>query len=215
MSDLMKYPWIKFPDFIVHPMSVRELRNHATSVIAIGPGIGLSKKKINIVKYLIKKSFPRVVLDADALTIISKLNIKSLPGQWILTPHEGELARLLKIDSKEVKKNRVLSVKKAQSKYGCIILLKGAKTLVAIEDQIFQISSGTKALAKAGSGDVLLGIIAAFYAQGLSGENAAILGSFVHGYSSQLWLAEGNDYLGMRPLDLIELIPKSLLQLRK
>lgn len=214
MTDLTKFPWLKFPDFILHPVQIKELRKHTDSVIAIGPGLGFSKNKEALFKFLIKNKFPKVIVDADALTMLSKMQIKSLPHTWILTPHEGELARLLDVDSKLVKKNRLHYVKVAQKKYKCIVLLKGADTLVATSDQIYIVSSGTKALAKAGSGDVLLGMIAAFYAQNSDGEKAAILGSFIHGFSSQLWLKEGNDYLSMRPLDLIDQISKAIHALR-
>ncbi len=214
MTDLTKFPWLKFPDFILHPVSIKELRKYTDAVIGIGPGLGFSKNKIALVKFLIENKIPKVIVDADALTMLSKMKIKSLPQTWILTPHEGELARLLNIESSEVKKNRLHCVKLAQKKYGCIVLLKGADTMIATHDQVYVVSTGTKALAKAGSGDVLLGMIAAFYAQNTDGVKAALLGSFIHGYSSKLWLDKGNDYLSMRPLDLIDHISMAISNLR-
>ncbi len=214
MTDLIKFPWLKFPDFILHPMLVSELKKYPDSVIAIGPGLGKSKTKLKLLEFLIKNKIPKVVVDADALTMLSGMKIKKLPASWILTPHEGELARLLHITSREVKNDRVKYVSLAQKKFGCIVLLKGANTLIGTDSETFCINSGTKALAKAGSGDVLLGMIAAFYAQKENGLQAAILGTYIHGHASKLWQDLGNDYLSMRPMDLINLIGKSIVELR-
>lgn len=215
MTDLKNYPWIDYPDFIVHTYSLAYLKNHTESVIGIGPGMGMTLQKKKILVHLIKNKFPKVVVDGDALTLLSKMTVNKLPATWILTPHEGELARLLKTTSKKVKNNRLHYVLAAQKKYGCIVILKGAETLVADHQEVLLVNSGTKALAKAGSGDVLVGMISAFYAQGLSPVDAACAGCFIHGHASRLWLKEKNDYLSMRPMDLIEKIPKSLYQLRK
>jgi NAD(P)H-hydrate epimerase len=214
MTDLSKFSWMKFPDFIVHPLLLSELRKHSDSVIAIGPGLGLTRNHMKLMAFLIKNKIPKVVVDADALRMLGKMNFKSLPSTWILTPHEGELASMLNIKSNEVKKNRTHWAGVAQKKFGCIVLLKGADTLIVSDSQIYQVSEGTRALAKAGSGDVLLGMIAGFYAQNGDALKAAMLASFLHGLSSQIWMKEGNDYLGMRPLDLIERIPKAVLLLR-
>lgn len=215
MTDLSKFPWLKFPDFIVHPLLLSELKIHQDSVITMGPGLGLTKNRYRLLRYLLNKTPKKVILDGDALTILSKIKLQKLPATWILTPHEGELARLLSVDSGIIKKNRLSSVELAQKRFGCIVVLKGADTLIATPDEIYIVSSGTTALAKAGSGDVLVGMIAAFYAQKDHALEAALLGTYIHGYASGLWLKKKNDHLSMRPVDLIEMIPKTLLKLRK
>ncbi|MGZ3787696.1 MAG: NAD(P)H-hydrate dehydratase [Bacteriovorax sp.] len=216
MTDLATYPWVKFPDFIVHPLKLSELKGKEHFAIAIGPGLGLQKSKKKYIEYLLKKNFEKVVIDADAITLLSQMKIKKLPPHWILTPHEGELARLLGVPSQKVKNDRTGSLIKAQDKFGCIVLLKGAETLVIDPTQkIYRIAEGTNALAKAGTGDVLLGIVAAMLAQNVPPTNAAVLASFIHGRGSQLWLQNKNDHLSMRPMDLIELLPKVLYELRK
>lgn len=215
MTDLIKYPWVKYPDFIVHKFSVRELRNHSENVVAIGPGLGIDENKKRLLTYLIKSKAKKVILDADALTILASLKKVKIPCSWILTPHEGELAKLLGVSSSSVKNNRIESLRAAQTKYGCTVLLKGADSLISDGVHLYQVSSGTPALAKAGTGDVLLGIIGAFYAQGLGPTEAATLGAFVHGKCSADWMKKGNDHLGLRPVDLIEQIPQTLLTLRK
>ncbi len=216
MSDLAKFPWVKFPDFIVHPIKLSELLGKENFTLAVGPGLGVTLKTKNILKTLIEKNYPQVVLDADALTLLSQLKVKKLPSLWVLTPHEGELARLLGVSAKEIKKNREAWLLCAQEKYGCIILLKGAETLITDSTQtIYKIKEGTPSLAKAGAGDVLLGIIAAMMAQKIPPLQAAIVASFIHGKGAQLWEKEKNDHLSMRPLDLIDRLPKALYQLRR
>lgn len=214
MTDLARYPWLKFPDFIVHKFSARELKKHYNNVVAIGPGLGTEVDKKRLLTSLIKLKTEKVILDADALTILASMKSVKLPSSWILTPHEGELSRLMGVSSHFVKKNRMKMLKATQKKYGCNVLLKGATSLISDGAHVYQVSSGTTALAKAGTGDVLLGIISAFYAQGLGPIDATILGVFVHGKCSGDWQKNGNDHLSLRPLDLIEQIPKTLLSLR-
>lgn len=214
MTDLIKYPWLKFPDFIVHKFSATELKKHKENVVAIGPGLGVSESKKKLLRFLIKRKFEKVIVDADALTMLSKMRVKKLPSTWILTPHEGELARLLGINSSAVKKDREKAIREAHKRFGCVVILKGASTLIMSQDRLYKVTSGTVALAKAGTGDVLLGAVAAMYAQGLSPEDAAIVGSFIHGKASADWIKKGKDHLSLRPMDLIEQIPKTILKLR-
>jgi ADP-dependent NAD(P)H-hydrate dehydratase len=156
MTDLTKFPWIKFPDFILHPIKISELKNKEDYAIGIGPGLGVEEKNKKLINYLIKNNFANVVADADALTLIAKYNISPLPSTWVLTPHEGELARLLKTTSNLIQKDRLKAIKAAQEKYGCTILLKGAMTLITSpkKKKILSVQTGTPALSKAGTGDV-------------------------------------------------------------
>ncbi|MEA9357652.1 NAD(P)H-hydrate dehydratase [Bacteriovorax sp. PP10] len=214
MTDLVKYPWVKFPDFILHKFSLTELKKNSKDVIAMGPGLGTAESKKKLLRFLIKSKIEKVVLDADALTMLSTMKVKQLPSTWILTPHEGELARLLGVTSTSVKKKRVEHLIMAQKKFGCVVLLKGAESLISDGKRIQKVSNGTVALAKAGTGDVLLGMIAAFYAQGLNQVEATVLGTFIHGQASADWMKKGNDHLSLRPMDLIEQIPKTIFKLR-
>ena len=217
MSELKKFNWLRFPDFIVHPLKLKFFELHQDDIIAIGPGLGVNTKTKKIIEHLLKKKIKKVILDADALTVLSQMKLKKnkLPSTWILTPHEGELARLVGVTSQKIKADRKHYLELAQNIFGCVILLKGAESLVATDKKISSLNFGTIALAKAGTGDVLLGMIAAFYAQKNNPELAVILGSGVHGLASKAWLSEKNDHLSMRPVDLIEHIPKCLAALRK
>ncbi len=217
-SDIKKFPWIKYPDLIVHNLDIKILKNilklDPDQTLALGPGLGVNLKTSKMIKVLLKKKATRVLLDAGALTELAKIKISQIPPFWILTPHEGELARLLNVKSSEIKKDRIHYLQKAHEKYGCVILLKGFETLIIGESGISKIKNGEVALAKAGSGDVLFGILAAFYAQGLSAEHAAILASYIHNHAAHLFMKEGNDHLSLRPKDLIDLIPKAILEIR-
>lgn len=216
MTDLTKFSWIKFPDFLLHPIKISELKNKEEFVIGIGPGLGINEKNKKLLNYLIKNNFKNVVVDADALTLIANYNIAPLPASWILTPHEGELARLLKTKSSLIKKDRKTAIKDACAKFGCTILLKGSTTLIASPKsrQIRSVETGTPALSKAGTGDVLLGMIVALRAQGLESADACLVATYIHGRAAEEWEREGNDHLSLRPTDLIERLPKTILKIR-
>jgi NAD(P)H-hydrate epimerase len=209
MSDLSNFNFQKYPDFIVHPLAMSELKKMKNYTVAIGPGLGKNKNKEAYLKYLYKNKIENVVIDADGLNLIAQMNLHPLPSSWILTPHEGELARLLKTTSKKIKEKRKESLVRAHQKFKCHIILKGADTLMIDESkEIYITNIGTPALAKAGTGDVLLGILAAMKAQKLSSRDAMIVATYIHGWCARLWQKEGNNQRSLRPLDLIERLSK-------
>lgn len=212
LTDLSQYPWLKYPDFIVHPLTLSSLKKFSEVAVGFGPGLGVNSRGQKLLQWLIKNN-SQVVVDADGLTLLSKKPVK-LPPEWILTPHEGELARLMNTTSEEVKKNRENWVIRAQEKFGCIVLLKGSETLIVNQKLIVSVKTGTVALAKAGTGDVLTGLITALLAQNIPPFEAAVSGAYIHGLASQRWIKKHKDYLSMRPLDLIELLPETLYSLR-
>ncbi len=222
MTDLSRFPWLKFPDFIVYPLTLMDLKlilkKKSSAVIGIGPGLGINVRSQNLLKELMKHNELNVVIDADALTILAKMKMENsklvLPAHWILCPHEGEMARLMNVKSLSVKKNRIKILLAAQAAYGCVVMLKGSETLIADKYQIAHITAGSSALAKAGTGDVLLGMICSLLAQGLKGLPAAATACFLHGTAGKIWTSEGRDYLSLRPLDLIEMLPKAIHVLR-
>lgn len=215
MCESKKYPWLQYPDFILHPLKVSILSKLADFSFGVGPGLGVNSFTKKVITTLIKNQREKVTLDADALTVLSQMKKLKIPASWILTPHEGELARLLQTTSQLVKSDRLNSLKKAHHKYGCHILLKGAETLL-IDDQgkVYCVNEGTVALAKAGMGDVLTGLITGLRAQGLNPIEAMSVASYIHGRASREYLKKGNDYLSFRPVDLIELIPETIKKIR-
>jgi len=152
--------------------------------VAVGPGLGRGDDERALVRRLLAELPQPVVVDADALFGLEPAN---WAGPRVLTPHGGELARLLDRESSWVDAHRLEAVQAAVDRFGCVVVLKGADTLVGAPGEGVLISaSGTPALATAGSGDVLTGIVAAFLAKGLEPRLAAAAGAFAHGRAAQL-----------------------------
>jgi len=153
-------------------------------VVAIGPGLGRSEGTTELVRLLLEQLELPVVLDADALWQLEPF-ARSAPT--VLTPHAGELGRLLDTDSREVDAHRLDAVRRAASIFGSVVLLKGADTLVASpREGVLVCSYGTPALATAGTGDVLTGIVAAFLAKGMEPRLAAATAAVAHGVAAEL-----------------------------
>jgi NAD(P)H-hydrate epimerase len=139
--------------------------------VALGPGLGRGPGPQGVVASLLSELEVPVVVDADALFELAPF-ARSAPT--VLTPHEGELARLLGEESRWVAAHRLEAAKRGAEKFSCVCLLKGADSLVAEPGGGIWVSSlGTPALATAGSGDVLTGVTAAFLAKGLEARLAA------------------------------------------
>jgi hydroxyethylthiazole kinase-like uncharacterized protein yjeF len=147
--------------------------------IVIGPGLGFSETALANLKYILTHYVGPVVIDADALTVVSK-EMNLLKSNHIITPHPGEFARLQGFEYHE--EERLLQAKNFVEKYPPILVLKGAGTLVGSgENGFMQNTSGNDGMATAGSGDVLAGIIGALCAQGYTPFNAATIGVYLHG----------------------------------
>lgn len=205
MTDSRNFPIHRHPDFLIRDLK-EKLDWSDYDSIAIGPGLGVNRRTEIVLRSLIKAKIKSVIVDADALTVIAKKKIFPLPRTWILTPHRGEMDRL-------VGKNG--SIEQAYKKYQCHILLKGPKTLIFDGKTKWVVASGTRALAKAGTGDVLTGIIAGLMAQRLSSLEAMKLGAYLHGKASQLWISSRRDYLSLLASDLVDLIPSAISRLRR
>jgi NAD(P)H-hydrate epimerase len=159
------------------------------NAIAVGPGIGTKAVTTKMLKLLLETAQKPIVLDADALNIIStnKDLMRLIPQNSIITPHPKEFDRLF--EKSENAYNRMLKAKENAQDLQIIIVLKGAHTLIALPDgTLFFNSTGNSGMATAGTGDVLTGIIGSFLAQSYSPENAAKLGVYIHGLAGDLAL---------------------------
>jgi ADP-dependent NAD(P)H-hydrate dehydratase / NAD(P)H-hydrate epimerase len=153
-------------------------------VVAIGPGLGRSEGTVELVRILLEQLDLPVVLDADGLW---ELEPFSRAAPTVLTPHAGELARLLDADARSVEAHRLEAVRRAATRFGSIVLLKGGDTLVAAPRGGVHVSLyGEPSLATAGTGDVLSGVVSAFIAKGLEPQLAASLAAVAHGLASKL-----------------------------
>lgn len=255
MTEASRFPSGRYPDFLVVDWK-NKIAIVDFDAAAIGPGLGRSARARALLRELRREASKTVVrssrsaksmkiaahaavLDADALRLVADFGWRDLPAAWIMTPHEGELAALLgDVSADEIRRNRRAAAIRACEKFGCVVVLKGHRTLVAspVSDgsdhrvrqgrgqsqrrggqhsvRVFEIQSGNAALAKAGAGDVLTGVIAAFLAQGLSPAEAACLGVFVHGRVADDWLRSGRDILSLMASDLLEWLPKTLARVR-
>lgn len=197
-----------YPDFVSVKISA-DLKLDAFSAIAIGPGLTATSEVKKLFQHLTKDFKNPMVLDAGILPLIKRNR-----DNWIITPHEGELAQLLKTTADKIRLDRLAAAKHAQKNYGGIVILKGHHTLIVSPQNIYEIQTGNQALAKAGTGDVLTGMITGFLSQGLKPINACVLACGLHGHLADRWIKE-KDQLSLMASDLIKLLPKTIFSLRK
>lgn len=159
----------------------------------IGPGIGTEDSQRALLEEALAHFPGTLVIDADALNILAAHPglQKHLGKRTLLTPHPGELARLLGISADAVQADRWGKAEQAAEKFGCTVLLKGFGSLVASpEGEVFHVPSGNTGLARGGSGDLLAGVIGGLLAQGARARDAAVLGSFVCGLAADILVRE-------------------------
>ncbi|MFT9497307.1 NAD(P)H-hydrate dehydratase [Anaerosolibacter sp.] len=155
-----------------------------SNVIAIGPGSGQTRELEEVLRNICEEATIPMVLDADALNSLAhRLDILNLlKTTAVLTPHIGEMARLTNLPIEEIQRNKIQIAIEFAKKWKVILILKGARTLVASpEGKIFINTTGNPGMATAGSGDVLTGIITGFLAQGLQPLDAALAAVYIHG----------------------------------
>ncbi len=160
--------------------------------MAIGPGLGTADETKTAIEGLISSDIPKV-LDADALNIISSYSL-SMGKKTVLTPHPGEFSRLTGLGMESIKSDPVKAAKEYAREKGVILLLKGATTVVTDGTDTYLVTSGTPAMAKGGSGDVLTGVISSFIAQGLPLMEAAYAGAFLCGKAAEKAVKNTGEY---------------------
>lgn len=181
--------------------------------IGIGPGLGQEKETQNALYKLLKTNKTPLVIDADALNILSKNKdwISLLPPKTILTPHPKELERLMGCwNSEEQKMIMALDFALINN---VILVMKGAPTRVIDGKTVFENSTGNAALATAGTGDVLTGMITSLLAQNYQPIDAALLGVYLHGLTSDIALFE-TSYESFIASDIISNLGKAFLSLQ-
>jgi len=157
--------------------------------VGAGPGLGTDPDTAGVLAELLEKISVPLVLDADALNIVSQNRalLEHLPPQTILTPHPGEFRRLTASDSSDF--HLLQEQVRFSVKYKCIVVLKGAHTSVTLPDgRTFFNSTGNPGMATGGSGDVLTGMIASLLAQGYEPADAAVVAVYLHGLSGDIAL---------------------------
>ncbi len=184
------------------------------TVLLVGPGLGHTESTAAFVRQLLQADdLPPLVLDADALNILAQQPNwwTLLPAGCILTPHPGEMARLTGDSTREVQAHRLELAPEMARKWGQVVLLKGAYTVVAAPDgRVMVLPFANPAMAKGGSGDVLAGAIAALRAQGLAPFEAAVAGGYLHGLAGEM-AREEMGIAGVVAGDLAGLLPDAFL----
>ena len=187
------------------------------NVLLIGCGLGQGWYAQNLFKKFIKEYEGTMIpclIDADGLNILSRMSNKfNIPENTIITPHPIEAARLLQVAPDVVINNLEHAAKMLSDKYSCVCVLKSHRTIVSYKNEIYINQCGNSALAKAGTGDVLSGIIAGLLAQKYSPFDAAKLGVYLHAKSGELASRELSEYCVLAS-DLFEYLPKVILNLK-
>jgi NAD(P)H-hydrate epimerase len=183
--------------------------------LALGPGLGLADETAALVRRVVRECPLPLVLDADGINALSghaELLLER-PAGTILTPHPGEMARLAAVSVAEIEADRLGTAREFAARYRVVLVLKGARTVTAFPDGRLRLNgSGNPGLASGGMGDVLTGLIGGLLAQGLSPEDAAVLGVFLHGLAADR-LAQSLGDAGMTASDLLRELPAARLYL--
>ena len=184
----------------------------------VGSGSGVSENLYKAVSSLIRTEGGPLVIDADAINSLSKYGsceeLKSAKRSLILTPHPLEFSRLIGLDVKEINSARLKVAKRFALEYNCILVLKGAGTVITDGKRVYINSSGNSALAKGGSGDALSGLLVSLLAFSSSPIEAAALAVYIHGRAGDNLAEEYSEY-GVTPSDLPKEMAKVVRSLEK
>ena len=204
----------EIPEILTAKVDDEKLWQAKISAAAIGPGLGTGPETARLIERL--KGMPDipVVVDADAITACVEHRLFPLPSHWVITPHTGEMARILKMDSQDIEKDRFRATLNAFEITRCHVLHKGYRSLIGFENRCLIVHAGNSALAKAGTGDVLTGMIGGLLAQGLETLQATATASYLHGRLADEWVRSGQDKSSLTASDLKTLLPQVVSRLR-
>lgn len=187
----------------------------AASAVAVGPGLGQSADVTALVRGVVRE-LPRtpLVVDADGLNALAPLadEFRDRPVPLVLTPHPGEFARLAGVNTPEVVARREELAAQFAARFGVVLLLKGAGTVVTDGRRLYRNSTGNPGMATGGSGDVLTGVVAALLARGMPPFDATVLAAWVHGRAGD-HAAAALGQTGLTAADLPDYLPAAFREL--
>lgn len=194
-----------------------EMRNllHGKTAVIVGPGMGTHGAAQTLVRFLLAEVPLPMVIDADALTCLARdlSLLKGARAHALLTPHPGEMARLLACETAAVQADRVGMARSFAAAHGCVLVLKGARSVIAEPGGAVSINpTGNPGMASGGMGDALCGILGGLLAQGLTPADAACLGVYLHGEVAD-HVAATRGQIGLLASDVIDGIPTGLARL--
>lgn len=206
----------KLPEvtFVILP---QEISFKGIDVCLIGPGLGQNKDSAKLMGQLINAHLSPTVIDGDGLNLLSHMGEwwEKIEGEIVLTPHPGEMSRLTTLSIGEIQSDRENITKKFATKWGTVVVLKGANTVIASPTGEVALSTfANPALATAGTGDILSGAVAGFLAQGLKTFEAACVGTYIHGFAGEM-LKEKLGDAGIIASDLLPLLPKTIKKIKE
>jgi NAD(P)H-hydrate epimerase len=192
--------------------AVLNIMSSRKTALAIGPGISTTEDTAEFLYEILRRATIPIVVDADGITLIARnLGVlREVKVPLILTPHPGEMSRLVGKTSEEIQRDRIGVARDFSSMYNVYTVLKGARTVVSTpEGGVFINPTGNPGMASGGMGDVLSGVIGGFLAQGYSPQDACVLGVFSHGLAGDL-AAKKRGEAGIVAGDVAHLMPKAL-----
>ena len=175
--------------------------------VLIGPGMGQSEGTIKLLNSVLKNAKCPVVVDADGINMLSRHKdiLRERTAPTILTPHDGEFMRIFG----KIIQDRCQCAAELALELGCIVLLKGHRTVITDGESCYINQTGNPGMATGGSGDVLAGIIVSLIGQGIAPLEAAACGAWLHGRAGDLCAEQIGQY-GMLPQDMVNVLPKLL-----
>ena len=214
LTEVMVRPFFETKDSSLSLLAEKELLNFSEkcNCVAVGPGISQNRETQNLVRSFTKKCSKPLVIDADGLNAFAghAEDLKHIQAPHVLTPHPGEMARLIGKEAADVQANRKDIALNFAREYNNVLVLKGHKTVVASPTgECYINETGNAGMASGGVGDVLTGIIAAFIAQGLDTFTAAVLAVYIHGLAGDI-AAKGKGVLALIATDLLDKLPEAL-----
>jgi NAD(P)H-hydrate epimerase len=185
------------------------------AAVVCGPGLGLAPETRALVTAVAQRCTVPLVLDADGLNAVAGTDVlRTRPAPTVVTPHPGEMARLLGTDVAAVQHDRVGAARRLAREHGVTVVLKGARTLVATPGgDLAIIPTGNPGMASGGTGDVLAGVVGGLLAQGLDPFAAAQLAAFAHGAAGDA-VAAGRGEMGLAASDLLAALPPAWARLQ-
>lgn len=217
LVEVMTLPLAETKSQALNEKAYKKISNFLKRVdcLAMGPGLSVDPSTQKLIRKVIRQCRLPLVIDAEAINaLVGHLNIlhKAHSAQHtahILTPHPGEMARLINKPVSYIQQNRKKVATKLAKDLKVTVTLKGHNTIVADSGNYYVNKTGNPGMASAGMGDCLTGIVAAFLAQGLDGFSAAKFGAYIHGLAGDLAAKEQGE-LGLIASDLIEKIPAAI-----
>ncbi|MBP7088731.1 MAG: NAD(P)H-hydrate dehydratase [Candidatus Omnitrophica bacterium] len=213
LTEVMSFPLSDNRGYIT-PKALREVKQILPRInsIVLGPGASLKPCTRRFIFKVLEEVDKPIVIDADAISAIAcNVNIlkRRKARNLVLTPHLGEFSRLVKLDKSKINEERKELVKDFSLRYNLVLVLKGYRTLVGYNGEIFENNTGNPGMATAGAGDVLSGIISGLIAQRLDYFEASKLGVYLHGLSGDLAAKDKTENC-LIASDIIEYLPQAI-----